>query len=432
MDFSTDINLQVLHQLSTQFLGGKLPDYVNVATLRKKEAKAALPPSAFGDPGKSSFPCDSRDSTFLSQLFFHGTHANGEQWDGSLPREVVGSRLDKAAEFWGIAKDVQDLQGRVKSASAPPQLTDADYALIEQYGGSTIRRFPVISAPAVKMSCARFCQQKVSYPYAWRQKAAQCLLSKAAAFQVTSQIPQEQLDYMMKACGFVPAPDRDVAVQLMYRAQIAGSSDSRQALEKLARAVNSGEDSHDRVELCGLIDKVDRQLKLFRKYASGLPMPEQVCFTTGIQKQASLQVCLGTGKVYDMDDLGKVGIEPYGAISKDLARELAADDTGALNIEKAAEILPTLPRDQAVILDKAFEAVGVRPRDAIAGMQVKQAANQGNMNAFNLDEWYKFARERGHGVHENFRFCLQLDHPQRVIPTSADSGKQGLVDQHAV
>ena len=389
-----------------------------------------LPPSAYGDPGTSSLPCNTRDATYLSQLFFHGSLANGETWQGGMPKEAVASRLDKASEFWGIATDIDALKGAIKAATAVAPLTDADYALNEPYAGATVRRFPIISAPAVKLSCARFFQNRASYPYPWRQKAAQRLLEKAAEFKVTQEVPEAQLDYLMKTCGFVPSGDHDVAIQLMYRAQVCGSPTGRKALEKLAHAVNDGNDTHTRADLCTLVDTVDRQLKLFRKYASGLKMPEEFCFVTGVQKEASAHVQLNTGSVYDLADLSRVGIEPYGAISTKLAQALAADDTGAVDLEKVAEILPTLPRDQAVVLDKAFEAVGVKPQDAISSMQVKSAANIGNMNAFNLDEWYKFARERGHGVHENFRICMQMDHPQRVIPTSADSGKQGLADQH--
>ena len=433
MDVSDDINLQVLHRLSTQFLGGKLPDYVTTDTLEKRASLNTVPASAFGDPGTSAFPCHNRGSTFLSQLFFHGTHANGEPWDGSLPREKVAQRLDEASEFWGIGADVAPLKEAVKAAGAPRELTDDDYALVQAHEGQAVRRFPLINGEAVKMSSANFVQHRVHYPYPWRQATARRLLEKAAEFQVTGSMPEEHIDYLMKAAGFVPSSDHDAAVQLMYRAQVAGNSEARAGLEKLARTVRDGADARDRTELCTLIDTVDRRLKLFNKYAAGLQMPEEVCFQTGIVKAADTDPCisLNTGTVYSLAAIKQAGIDPYAAISTDLAAELAADDHGTLDMEKAAEILPTLPRDQAVILDKAFEANGVARQDAIASLQVKTAALQGNIDATSLDQWYKFAKDRGGRIDESYKIVMHMDHPQRVVPVAVgDSGF--LSSQHQV
>ena len=414
-------------------MGGKLPDYITAGSLGKQANLANVPPSAFGDPGNSSFPCHTRDSAFLSQLYFYGGHANGEEWTGSLPREKVAERLDDACEYWGILDEVGRLKNSIKLASALPELTDDDYALVEQHHGATVRRFPVINAEAVKMSSANFFAHKECYPYPWRQKTAQRLLEKAAEFTATEALPEDHVDYFMKACGFVPAVTRDVAVQVMYRAQIAGNEKAKLGLEKLACALRDDTDTNPRNQLCGLIDTVDRNLKLFNKYASGLPMPEEICFQTGIQKEADavIQVALNSGTVYALGDIKKAGIEPYGAISNTFAAELAADDIGNVDLEKVAEILPTLPRDQAILLDKAFEATGVPRQDAIISMHVKSAAVKGNIDATSLDQWYKFAQERGDTINESFKIVMHMNHPQRVVPLDVDDSGF-LSTQHAV
>ena len=178
-------------------------------------------------------------------------------------------------------------------------------------------------------------------------------------------INHEDLDYLLKASGAYPASAMDIASRLRLRANVF-PDEAKATMRKAADALEAGQKA-DINKLCTLLDGVDRHCKKYAMYNAGMPMPEEVCFTGVTEKQAAATVedviQLTTGTTYTLNSIKSAGLEPFTVLDKAYLSEIAANDAGDLDMTKVADILPTLPRDDAQLLEIALKAVGVTPTE---------------------------------------------------------------------
>jgi hypothetical protein len=405
MDHLNDTSLQRFHSLSKQFLPQGLPEFVKAAGIDTVRPKPGAPLSVYGDPARRQFPCHDKVATWLSCLYFWGDRANDVRWDSPCPTEVVANRLEKSARYWGILPDVLALRGSIKekSAAAERKLTDQDYALAVNYGAEHVRRFPLVNAETVKKAAANIRKFRISYPYAWRKQAAVNTLKKAMEFN--AQLSLDDLDYLVKASGAYPADSSTIASQLRCRALVM-PEDIKTHLRKAADVVEKS-GAKDLNKLCLILDSIDRTCKKYAMYNAGMPMPEEVCYSGLEVKQASTDdtITLTTGQCYKLADIDRAGIEPFTVLDPVYVQELAADDSGKVDMSKAAVILPTIPRNDAALLEKALKATGVGPTEKTA---------RRNLNKdFTLDALCALLGPPADDYSRSFR----LKHPQSQQPT---------------
>jgi len=358
MDYLGDTSLQRLHVLSKQFLNGELPAFVKSADVAKERPAVNAPLTVYGDPITRRFPCHSKVATYLSCLYFFGRDHN---WDSSCPVEQVSNRLTKAANYWGILPEIKQLKQTIIEKSATPnrKLTDDDYALTVNYGSERLRRFPVVSSASVKKAAANLFKFRVSYPYIWRKKAALKILDKAMLFHANLDV--KHLDYLLKAAGVYPEDNTVVAQRLEMRSYLLPDEirpRMRKAAEVLAKNATL-----EVSKFCELLDSVDRHYKKYAMYNAGMLMPEEVCFKGMASKMAQVieTVQLTTGNSFSLTDIKKAGLEPFTVLADDYVKAVVANDQGDLDMAKVADVLPTVPQDDAQIFERALTAVGIRP-----------------------------------------------------------------------
>ena len=373
MDYLSDGSLQKLHVMSKQYLNGELPAFVKNADIANERPAGNAPLTVYGDPIKRTFPCHSKVATWLSCLYFYG---NSDKWNSACPADQVASRLSKAANYWGILPDIQKLQKTITEKTASPirELIDDDYALAVNYGSSRLRRFPVVSAASVKRAAANLFKVRVSYPYVWRKKAALKILNRAVAYKAS--LDPVHLDYVIKAAGIYPADANDIARNLEARSYLY-PDDIKGRMRKAATVlINNPQAPIDK--LCSVLDMADRHYKKYAMYSSGLAMPEEIFYKGAAIKQASAtdSVKLVTGNSFSLEDIKKAGLEPFTVLAPTIISAVAANDKGDLDISKVAEVLPTIPQDDARIFERALTAVGIRP---VPG-QTKQAFDIGKLS----------------------------------------------------
>lgn len=405
MDHLSDSSLQRLHIMSKQFLNGELPAFVKGASINNERPAADAPLTVYGDPATRRFPCHSKVATWLSCLYFWGRQSNA--WDSSCPTDQVAGRLTKAANYWGISKDVQQLKQTIAEKSASPnrKLVDADYALAVNYGSERLRRFPVVSAASVKKAAANLFKYRSSYPYIWRKQAALKILNKAMEHK--ANVDLTHLDYLLKAAGVYPEANVKVAEKLEARAYLFPTEIKERMLK--AASILSSKSGGTIDSLCDLLDRADTQFKKRALYNAGLALPEEVCFQglTHI-KQASAKaerVQLTTGNSFNLNDIKKAGLEPFSVLAQDYMSAVAANDQGELDMAKVAEVLPTLPKDDAQIFERALTAVGVRPvpsHTKSANFDISKLSLEG------------FSDVLGTPKSKDFEAHFNLKHPQGV------------------
>lgn len=404
-DHLEDTGLQLLHTLQKQFLT-ELPDIVKAADIPNERPDAKAPSSAYADPVRRKFPCHTKAATLLSNLYYWGQKANDECWEASYPQARMESRLEKAAKYWGIYAEVDQIRcNMIKESSAPQRaLTDSDFALVINYGTERVRRFPIVNSATVKKAAANLRRSRVSYPYTWRKRAARNILKKAMEFSTLLDL--KDLDYAVKAAGIYPKATQELSQQLKARALVF-PDDIKVRLQKAADLL-----AHNKAigidKLCNLIDEADRQYKQYPMYNAGMPMPEDLCFDGLSAKTAAKMaakdenVQLTTGTFFKLADIAAVGLAPFTVLGDSYAGAVAKNDKGDIDITKLSAILPTMPRDDAALLEQALKAVGVKP------CANEKQANRPVEDEFSIDALTKLLGK----LDMDFSGSVALGHPQ--------------------
>jgi hypothetical protein len=401
-----DANLQQLNAYSRQFLPAGLPEFVKSAERDSVQVPPGSPLSAYADPLTRSFPCHTKVATYLSNLYLAAGQANKAGWSSAYPFEKVAERIAEAARFWGITNEIESVQKAVLEKSAAPQLSDSDFALVTKYGNEDVRRFPVNNPESIKESAARLFEDRINYPYSWRQAASRSILVKAAEHKV--DLPQDTLDYLYKAAGVIFRDTTDIAKDLVRRALAADKDGARPAMYKLANRVGTVDLPIEKMaEVCNLIDTFDRNFGILPLYRSGMPLPEEVCFeapTAFTKKADAASVTLTTGNSWDLAAIKSAGIKPFTVLDSETLQEIVPNDI-SLDIDKVAEILPTLPLDSATTLEASLRAVGCSPLEGIA----KESARRNGNEDFSLEGLVDFAKKAGRKINMmNFAVAIPM------------------------
>lgn len=367
-DFYDDVNQQRLYSLEK--LTG-VPSFVKQSSAEPKDEIRRLPAHAFADPQHRKFPLHTKAATWLANAYFRQQSATY----GKDERSFIQDRITKAANYWKIASVVKEFNqawDRLNAFHAPQDLPDDQYALIYKAGEQTVKKFPIPNSVCVKMAGERLFADRHRYPYYMRKFAARRLLKRASP----EMFDNETTDFLKRASGEGGAIPYDVSVKLAQRAIMIKPKHPKMAM-KLAELAETIEGdryiSRERLEkLAHLVDAVDRETGLYHYYHEGVPMPEEFIFNIQ-QKEAEAfvgsHIKLSTGNVYAMKDLLNLPLQKLADV---MGKDFVEAVSNGLKIDAAkfAEIVPTLPRDDASLLEKAIQkaAADVIPGGKAQGM----------------------------------------------------------------
>ncbi len=424
LDQVRDVNYTGLHRIQQLV---DLPDFVKKADWVSPDDAAQLPRGAFADPGGRSFPIHNRAQTFLSYAYFlHG--ANGLNKESAA--KVYG-RLKAAARDWGIETTCARLEDQhaKQSEFCMSRLPDDQFALVADYDGKRFRRFPLLNASCVKSAAEHLSAYKANYPLAWRKSMARKILGKAAAMGVNFSDDPDLSGYLTRAAAVTPALPGDMANGMEQRLY--------QWWEKKAYGHRASETDHEVVRSMKQAIATVRSARLpnrelsvkcasaldeFDKFTGecdlldrdGLAYPEEIAYTSmqmakEASELASSFVTLPSGNSYRMEDIRKAGAAPFQILGDEFLS--AVTDIDGLDMQKVAEIVPTLPLPDAQILDRALVAAGV-PNDREL---LKRAGFSYDMLG-DEEEWRKAMENLGHKSNTSSRWFIQIDlsHPQEA------------------
>jgi hypothetical protein len=383
-DQITDKGRQVYHRLKTAIFCGA-PDI-------EEQTAEQLPGTAYADPALRLFPCNTKEAVTRSAVYLFGQKAFGTQWESAIPFEKVAERLERAARFFGISDAVQAIREKAAEAAVPDtnsvDLPPDAYAVDEVFDGRRILRFPAVNAATTKLAAEALVEHRARYPYAWRRKAAERVLMRAKSFG--ADIGGPQLECLSRMAGISPAPQADAARELYIQAGCFRGK-AAAAVRDAAAAVAAGaaDTPETRSELCELVDKVASTLM-----PDSRPLIEDALFCVPMEKAAGApeSVTLTTGNTYDIGSLMQAPADTFRVLGDDVAAELV-DNGGALDAKRMTDILPTLPRPEASLLDTALASVSISPRNKEASGERK-----GHDMLDDLEGWEAFLRKRGSRV----------------------------------
>jgi len=372
-DFLDDPNQQRFYTLER--LHG-IPEFVKGASTEEQARAAQLPSHVFADVKRRKFPCHTKAATWLAQAYFTTCQGAYSKKEASL----VQDRITKAAKFFNIAgqtdsfqKNWSKIEGRDKT-----EIKEADYGLIvtDPDTGEKMKLFPMPNPISVKMAGEYLYANRFQYPYAWRRTAARNILKRAyeydkrwkngekvaGADQGSLRFDTDTREYLEKAAGFGAALPEHVSEQIAQRVIMIGDKHKplRVKLAAVAKAVSDMPQSSCTPKylqkLAAMLDEVDRQTGICGHYHHGVSLPEESLFQL-LSKQAKAaldtHITLTTGNTYPVEAFRHMPIM-------------------SVDLKKAAEVLPTLPRDDAALLERVLSDAANEEADG------EKRANLGN------------------------------------------------------
>lgn len=361
-DQSADTSGADLHRFSKLY---EFPDFVKSASLENTLRPQGISRTAYADPRSKQFPCHTKAATWVSSLYFE----NRRNECHPKTAEMISSRLDHYADFWGIRNDLDDLRKKHSELckNSEEALPDSAFAYVwEGDDGYKVRKCPMRNAVETQKAAAYLYKYRGVFPYIVRHDMAERIVKKANHFGADLHEFQTFLD---KQNGRGVCRVEKVADMIRKRSLLTKNPDAKDRLMKLASTVEESPKavfSPDRmIELCATLDDMDRRvLKLSQSsYSPSIPRPEDVIFeATFKEARAEMDsLCsLTNGSTYDKHDFSKVALDDLRDLfGEDFVEEVRSGLS--VDPEKMAEVARTLPRNEADILDSVLSSNGIRP-----------------------------------------------------------------------
>ena len=319
------------------------------------------PVAAFADPVYKNFPIHSKAATWMSAV---------RMYHGGIDQKNVraAANLKRAAQFFGITREVQRLEKRAEELAAKDALQgrDEDFALVFNDGQQTVRRLPLRTPEEVEKSANWFLEHRDDLAFADRQKVAQRILAKGE-----EALSPETADTLRKQAGYGFCAPKFALHLVEGRIRFARQKQASCVadLEKTAAAIREQpslmHQQATREKLAAALDEVDQHLQLKHKYRTGeVTRPEDVLFALNVKYAADVlaqHVKLTSGCVYKKADLKRVPLEALeNRFGSDFV-EAVSEDGLHVSAEKLAEIVRTLPMTDAEELDALLKAHQIEP-----------------------------------------------------------------------
>lgn len=403
-----------------------LPSFVKDAEALNGADPASIALSTFGDRTKRMFPCHTKASTYLSYLYF----LDNENEMHTKQARIIRGNLDRMAGFWNLTSPngavTQLKEAHAKNnEEAFQKLSNEDFAIAVDYDGHIVRKLPMPNAVSVEKAAEVLYRDRSKYPYSWRKQAARKIIKKAEELQVELEADTEE--YLQKAAGFGTTSAQTLSDSLHERAHVLrGYPRFRSASDRLSKYAEEIRTMKTNTELLDktaeFIDMIDRQTGLYKKYSyreDNLPTPEEVVYTMTEKKASSVLnkfVQLTTGHMFDREDLEKAGVDVFTAALGDDIEDLMFDpESKKLDIEKAAEMLPTLPRDDAEFLVNALSNAGIKPVHKKEALEKEAATGDSYSLAMDLSSWKDYVSQHAsHFGNPNARIITRADELEQM------------------
>ena len=360
-DACDDTDQRILYRIRSLV---EMPGFVKDAALTDSADVKELPNAVFADPVRRKFPLHTKVATWLSQLYFL---ENRHKY--ATPRASrVQVKISNAGKYFGIAGDIKKAAQtwETHQQTAPTNLPDANYAIVIEHEGQTIRRFPINNPVNIKSAAAHLFGNRMHYPYNWRLIAARKILHKAAELEV-QDIEPEIHAYLTKAAGFGSTAPSIAAEKIGQRFLMIPETekDLKVKTAKLAKAVagmNGVPTPADMIKLAQIVDRLDREHGLYKYYDQGVETPEEMFFTL-TEKKATLfrdgYFWLATGTFVPFAALDRIELSKVAqTIGDDFVKAVMVDDSLDIDLTKFGKIAATLPMNDARILERALTAAG--------------------------------------------------------------------------
>jgi len=357
IDITTDVSKKYYNAFTKRV---EMPEYVKSANVLTVDEASRMNSDSFADSVRRSFPINTKANCWCSALYFYGNQCNKDV--ASKQAEV---RLEMAADVWGLSDELT----RIKTAFAEQEVP-VTYALSFSHQGNTVNRCPDHTKEAATASVQWLYENRTKFPIDMQKAAAVRLAAKADL----SRVSASSGCYLDKLAN----PDSygnlnfKVAVAITDRLNVVPTykwADLESELLKVANSLAAApfDICHNGDLLANAIESLDVKHGLNEKWGSFLQHPVDCCFKVNMCKVAADTdpiVHLTTGTPVDLTKISDHQLEKGLKVAGD--DFLSYCQTDGLNVDrdKAAEILPTMPKPEARRFESAIKTTGYIPETA--------------------------------------------------------------------
>lgn len=329
----------------------EFPDFVKTAEVIDVDI-SHIPDTSFADDLFRRFPVHTKSATWLSHGYFILEKDKLEK--GAATR--IKNRLDHFSKYWDIEEAVDTLYNPPAEKVAG---TDTDYALKVSHNDGVNHYFPINSIKSLTKSAADLIEHRKNFTYEMRKQAAENILRRAHEFKLSPDFLPDKLRYM---AGIGMSTKQAVDAELDNRfyskqPQHKEAADKLMGFKDIIKNEASGYVRRDILEkVAQALDVYDRFTDMHTKYGASIAFPEDILFSHIKAASEDEIVKLTTGSEYTLKTLVKAGtaFSVLGDIKDSLI-----DALGKLDMQKVADIVPTLPKGDAAALDEALKTIGV-------------------------------------------------------------------------
>lgn len=208
MDSTTDNSLRTLWGIVKTAGDSGVPGYLVEGTLVDCKEAEALPDTSFADRVHRRFPLTDKANTWASAGYFAKTAS--ECGYSKQEHDCVLARIKRAAEVYGIGKEIDEIMSKIASAEAPANEKQAEDPA--NYCDPEHRGYPVFDKKGAELASGFFSRNAYKYGHERRMSIARNIMRKCAEYGVK---PDEQVR-LSAGDGF---PNREVlAENLLFRA----------------------------------------------------------------------------------------------------------------------------------------------------------------------------------------------------------------------
>ena len=331
-----------------------VPTYVMDHTLLEKDAADHLPARSFADDIKRLFPLDTPADTWLSAAYF----AKNASTVYSAPalRDYVNAEILKAAEVFGITKDVTAIQKAITNGPTVKQASDASYGWVKRTADGTVveRQYPMFDQEGVKLACAHFVENRHMYPLEMRRPLAKNIL-KAAAVHEYEFVP----DAVRREAG-IGMPRRDTLMaELLDRARNVKDAEVSIALaniNELVAVLPMSELGPELEKIAEIVEEVDKSTGMDRQYGRKVLAPSDFIFDIDMKVAEALNdETIELNKyLFNLKKLAELDPSVYGEVlGDDFASRISVN--GKTDMEKLSNELTSLVRPDRIALERHLE-----------------------------------------------------------------------------
>jgi hypothetical protein len=324
IDFSNDTNGQDLHKFCVQFGQTKIANQVEVPD--------DLDDRAFANPHSRELPTHTKEATLQSSIYFYGNKLNGNTWDSNYPEELVEARLEKAAKFWSVVPDfneIRDYRPPVEKSA----YTNVEYAIEDQ------KLLPIHTEEALVKSASSLVESGSELDFYTRSKAASVILTRDYNTGEEGVLQDNLRADLEKMAGLNPKPATEAKKNVTmlahnYDEPLKGS------LMKLASLI---EDESQYVDYCLAIDAT------IEKKAFAV---EDLFYNRGEMHEPTLT--LPNGKEVKVASIKKAGTDPFAVLGD--AIPFNVSDGKKLDYKKAEIFLSNMSKPDSDLYYKALNS----------------------------------------------------------------------------